>query len=570
MGSEKRVIFGFGEFILEKRDMQSRERVTVGRRICDFLEKSGYKHQQGDSKVFVGFKTGDYESFIPPKELGGKLYQSPQGFYCYDMNGFKRRLFGDSPVAPDNFHPFFLDVSDDIISSFGFGYGNHNNKVDPAGLMSGLSDIPRYLNIVRVKEDAVILTSRTGALKAQGPVMKLLRFYSHYLLKESKGDKFDPKDRRDIGPMSIIEMEKHFKDKSSSMKEDASEMVLWLVKELRSDSRDLHRKVYAFIKWMSKLISKDKMFIRFSLICRAVGIDGFTQRSDEGGFIHSDPPFQTVLLTRKCVQDKIVIDLRKDINVDEYVSKMKNPELAKKSLEEYKKNNTRSSLYKMPLKLISEDQRKRALSFMKQLKKGDFVKIGSIDESDGKGSGVYEAYLCEVVEPLGQESAKMETRCVRYLERYKHNFSKNLIDTFGLDVGNPLTFFFDRPRASEMPMLSAVTVNEEAFAYWVHRGKELKSKGLDFESYNAKLPSYYRVDKPILDFDKLLAGVDYLATVGLYLTPERLISFAKGHLSAMRGNFSFEKGRMYLSVYRGDLSKPIKTMYSGLANDLID
>lgn len=565
METKKRLIVSFGEYLLETRDLQSREPVTVGRRICDFLEKSGYKHQQGDSKVFVGFKTGDYQSFIPPKELGGKLYKSPQGFYCYDMNGFKRRLFGDSPVAPDNFHPFFLDKPDDIISSFGFGYGNYDNKVDPAGLI-GFDGIPRYLNIVRVKDDAVILTSHTGALKAHGPVMKLLRFYSHYLLKESNADKFDPKDRRDIGKMSIIEMEKHFKDKSSSMKEDASEMVLWLVKELRSDSRGLHRKVYAFIKWMSELIDKKKMFIRFSLICRAVGIDGFTQRRDEEGFIHSHPPFQTVLLTRRCVQDKIVIDLRKDIKVDEYVSKMKNPELAKKSREKDKIENRSSSTYKMPLNLIDEDQRKRAISFMRQLKKGDFVKIGSTDESD-EGRGLYEAYLCEVVEPLGQESAEMETRCVRYLERYEHNVSEDLIDTFGLDVGNPLTFSFDRPRASEMPMLSAATVNGEAFAYWVHRGKELKAKGLDFKSYIAKLPSYYRLDKPILDFDKLMSR-DHINTVCLDLTPERLVSFAKGYLCAMRQKYSFKKGRMYLSVYRGDLSKPIKTMYSGMANEL--
>jgi hypothetical protein len=566
MGSEKRVIFGFGEFILEKRDMQSRERVTVGRRICDFLEKSGFKYQQGDdSRVFVGFKTGDYESFIPPKELGGKLYQSPQGFYCYDMNGFKRRLFGDSPVAPDNFHPFFLDKSDDIISSFGFGYGNHNNKVDQAGI-SGYGNIPRYMNIVRVKDDAVILTSRTGWLKARGPVMKLLRFYSHYLLKESNADKFDPKDRRDIGNMSIIEMEKHFKVKSSSMKEEASEWVLWLVKELRSDSRGLHISVYSFIMWMSKLISEKKKFVRFSLICRAVGIDGFTQRSDEGGFIHSDPPFQTVLLTRRCVQDKIVIDLRKDINVDEYVSKMKNPELAKKTREKDKIENRRWSTYQMPLKLISEDQRERALSFMKQLKKGDFVKIGSLDEDTTRGVE-YEAYLCEVVEPLGQGD-KMETRGVRYLERYEYLADHHFTNPFGLDEEWLLTMSFDRPRAQEMPMISPVTLNGAEFAYWVYRSKELKAKGFDFESYNAKLESRDRVDEPIRDFDQLISSKGHLDCFDL--TPERLVSFAKGHLSAMRRNFSFEKGSMYLSVYRGDLSKPIKTMYSGLANDLIN
>ncbi len=64
--------------------------LTVAKKIVNFLKKHKYEYQPGkDSRIFMSFKTGDFDTIVPKVDLGGTQYSSPQGFYCFDMNVWK-------------------------------------------------------------------------------------------------------------------------------------------------------------------------------------------------------------------------------------------------------------------------------------------------------------------------------------------------------------------------------------------------------------------------------------------------------------------------------------------------
>ena len=119
-------ILKFWDFLLEAKKLEVEEGRRVGKRVVNFLKKSGFEYRgpSYDSNILINFKTGKYDSIIPPVALGGKLYQSPQGAYCFDLNAFKEKLFGDGEISPENLDIWYIVKDTDIISELGFGYGN--------------------------------------------------------------------------------------------------------------------------------------------------------------------------------------------------------------------------------------------------------------------------------------------------------------------------------------------------------------------------------------------------------------------------------------------------------------
>lgn len=554
------------KFLYEKREASAREKITTGKKIEEFLKKSKYTYKPGsDSNVFVSFKTGKFESFIPPRNTDG-VYKSPQGFYCFDMNMFKKRMFGDEEVSGENFNPINLKKSDDIISELGLGFANNNTNVADDGIDQ--FGFPRYLYLVRLKEGYKVLSRLSGRIKVEDPVKNLLRYYSHYFMKSDTSSKFDPKNKQDIGRLTLKEMLDYFKKKSNDLKEDIYESLIELIESVLNDKEDLHKIVYYFIKSFSETFGENKMFVRFTLICNSIGIDGFTQRKADGGFIHNTPDFQTLLLSRKSVDEIIIIDLIKDIRNDKYVSLSKDPEEMERIKKGKETGHFGDKNYRLPEK-INKEKQERVISFMKQLKKGDFVKI-TAEKLDRLKKG-YITMICQVIEPI-DENNEIATKGVNLVERYNWSFNYDY-NQFGFEKGAPRVDF-KRPKPEYRPLITPFAVNGPDYAYWCYRKKEFEKSGISWEEYISKLPERY--DSPS---DKVLKSLDDLINKNdTYITQDirpsidinRLIAFSNSYLSAIHPHEGARiSGPMTLSVYRGDLNKPIKVLRTEMANDII-
>jgi hypothetical protein len=496
--------------LLEKRDIKSREKLTVANRIVDFLKKYNfdYKGSGKDSEIFISFKTGDFETIIPPKSLGGKLYKSPQGFYCFDMNMFKQRLFGDEKISPENFNEDNLSRSNDIIRDLGLGYGNNNNKVDSENIWNPFSAIPRYLYFVKVKSGSLILSSNSNSLKFYDPLKKLLKDYSHLFLKDNDTTKFDPKDRRDngLGKMSFRELKNYFIENDEKYKKDFITKLKKLFNDINKDEKLLHVKMYRFLMHCCKSISDENIYIRFNLLCRSIGIDGFTQRKGEDEFIHYSPERQTLLLSEKCVEDLMKIDLKTELKVDRYVSGEKGKQNFESFLKSLKYGDIlydkkRESFvrfediesfvrgyniegkkdFKMnPEKFTKVDLNTNKIwQFIRTLKTGDWIKIQSISEESARNK-VLDCIIIQFKKiEIDGNKIKLEVRSKRFLEKVINN---NVIHyNIGEERFTNQKFDYNIDTSwKETPLFNTQRVNPSEYKYWIDNKSELEEKGADF------------------------------------------------------------------------------------------
>jgi hypothetical protein len=584
--------------LLEKRDIKSREKLTVANRIVDFLKKYSFEHGGSgkDSEIFISFKTGDFETIIPPKSLGGKLYTSPQGFYCFDMNMFKQRLFGDEKISPENFNEDNLSRSNNIIRDLGLGYSNNNNKVDSENIWNTFSSIPRYLYFVKVKSGSLILSSNSNALKFYDPLGKLLRDYSHLFLKDNDTTKFDPKDRRDngLGKMSFKELKGYFSENEEKYKKDFVTKLKKLFNDISKDEKLLHVKMYRFLMYCCKSISDENIYIRFNLLCRSIGIDGFTQRKGEDDFIHPSPEVQTLLLSEKCVEDLMKIDLKTELKVDRYVSGEKGKQNFESFLKSLKSGDVlydkkRESFVrfediesfvrgyniegKKDLKMDPEKFTKVDLNinkiwqFIKTLKTGDWIKIQRISEESGR-SKVLDCIIIQFkkIEVDGNK-IELEVRSKRFSEKVINN---NVIHyNIGEErfTNQKFDYNIDTKR-SETPLFNPQRVNPPEYKYWIDNKSELEEKGASWDTF-------------IDDKDKLVNNLEELFTNKYFTSEENRISiyddmnfltfltnFSKEYVWRVYGRGrDFNKQPMTLLQYRGDLKKPIKVIDSSSGQD---
>lgn len=585
--------------LLEKRDIKSREKLTVANRIVDFLKKYSFEHggPGRDSEIFISFKTGDFETIIPPKSLGGKLYTSPQGFYCFDMNMFKQRLFGDEKISPENFNEDNLSRSNNIIRDLGLGYGNNNNEVDSENIWNPFSSIPRYLYFVKVKSGSLILSSNSNALKFYDPLGKLLRDYSHLFLKDSDAVKFDPKDRRDngLGKMSFKELKGYFSENGEKYKKDFVTKLVKFFNDLGKDEKLLHVKMYNFLMYCCKSISDENIYIRFNLLCRSIGIDGFTQRKGENDFIHYSPEVQTLLLSEKCVEDLMKIDLKTELKVDRYVS----GESGKQNFESFLKslksgdvlydkkresferfediesfvsgyNGERKKDFKMdPEKFTKVDLNTNKIwQFIRTLKTGDWIRIQRISEESGR-SKVLDCIIIQFKKiEIDGNKIELEVRSKRFSEKVINN---NVIHyNIGDERFTNQKFDYNiDTKWSETPLFNPQRINPPEYKYWVDNKTELEKKGANWDTF-------------IDDKDELVNNLEELFTNRNFKTEENRISiyddmnlltfltnFSKGYVWRVYGRGKdLNKQSMALLQYRGDLKKPIKVIDSGVGFDI--
>lgn len=323
-------VFKFLEFLIEARDVQIEKKRSLGNQIVNFLKKNGFEYggPGRDSNIFLSFKVNKFTSIIPPIKVGGVLYQSPHGVYCFDMNGFKEKLFGEGEISPENFNEFNIQKLTNDIDDLGFGFDNvDRNKVkssaptQTAGLLGGVRNVPRYLYIFKMKDGANIYSKMTNENKYYDPIKNLLVNYSHYFLKDNRENKFSIKNKKEnleIKKLAPKDWMNYFQKTKEKWNDEFIERLTSVLESLigGKDQDRLHIKFYSFILGISKLF--DNHFVVFTLICNAIGVCGFTQRGGEGGFIHSAPDFQTVIVNTRCVEDYIIIDLG-DRSVDRLI-----------------------------------------------------------------------------------------------------------------------------------------------------------------------------------------------------------------------------------------------------------
>ena len=261
--------------------------ITVAKKIVNFLKRHSYKYEPSkDSKIFVSFKTGDFDTIVPPKSkgLGGQLYNSPQGLYCFDMNVFKKRLFGDEEIEASNFSSDNLIKSSNEVLDLGLGYGNHGNVVDAKNLWR--DGIPRWLYFVKVKDDAVVISSDKNAIFFFEPLMNFLNNYLHYFLKDNESKSFDTNYKKPVSSkkMSFEDYQSYFSQSSDKYKAGFIESLMNLLEAYDDDKERLDEIFYGFIVKCSELINSDKTYMIFTDICQDIGIDGFTQRKGQHTF----------------------------------------------------------------------------------------------------------------------------------------------------------------------------------------------------------------------------------------------------------------------------------------------
>jgi hypothetical protein len=574
----------FFEFLLEKQNIDQ----SVGKKICDFLVRSGYEYRPGyDSNVFISFKTGDFYTIIPPKALGGDMYSSPQGFYCFDMNGFKERLFGDDEILPENFKSSNLNKSSDAIQNLGLGYANNDNKVSDENIWE--NGIPRYLYFVRVKPGSNILSSVTDRTIVDS-LIRFMRYYSFYFLSDNKSKVFNPKNKVDIGKKSLIEFKKYFKENSVKYKEDFAETLIKLIDSIQKDNRKSHILFYDLIKMCCTLIggSYKRIYTRFRIMCESIGIDGFTQRKGESSFIHSLPEFQTVLLTETCVDELMKVDLVKeapvknkftDKDLDELTIDLKKYDVVYfrdadifKRISDIKK--FREDMMNPHNKEVWQRIEKVDLdkydnwNFIKELKKGDYLKITKDFLSDyktekGKISIIYKINSSspDYFDNTNEIFFNIEARLI--FEMYSR--SKSILFYINGKEYNP-SFSYDLNKQSQSQAIFDPKRIYPEYVYWLENREELEKKGATLETF---LGEYKTMD--IFDINQLFKSKDrkyYLETIkeDLQLL-ELLNNFQKRYANRVFSrvgsgtNKDFMKEDMTLLLYRGNLEKPYKIFY---------
>jgi hypothetical protein len=588
-------------YFVEKRNLESREKVTVSNRIVNFLEKYNFKYEgyAKDSNIFVSFKTGDFETIIPSRKLGGDQYTSPQGFYCFDMNGFKQRLFGDESISAENFSPDNLSRASNSILSLGLGYGNHGNEVDSENIWNPFTGIPRYLYFVKVKEGSLILSSNSNSLKFYDPLRNLLEFYSHIFLKENKSNVFDPKDKRDSGldKKSFKELKNYFSENKEKYNSNFIDSLLRLFKSIDKDEKDLHVTMYYFLMRCCKIISNDNAYLRFNLLCRSIGIDGFTQRKGENDFIHSSPEFQTLLLTESCVEDLMKIDLRRELKTDQYVSKEK----SKKNLDDFLKSNEKGDILfnkkqyrfirfdedfieklKEPisekLTINIEDYIKVNLNnneiwnFIKNIKSGDWIKINRLLKEEGYGGKINDKIEESII--IQFNDIKKNNNIISFDTRGKI-FNEYIVSDkyvnyrIGEESFNNIKYSYNLERKDkETPLFDPRLVNLQEYNYYLDNKLEFKSKGIKLEDM---IDDYY-YDEIVNNLEELFTNKNYqndVNRVRIYddmslltlLTNFKNKYVDRVYSSNRSGDFTKDKMKLYYYT-NGDIDKPFMVIDS--------
>lgn len=580
----------------EKRNLSSREKITVSRRIFDFLEKYNFNYEgySKDSNIFISFKTGDFETIIPPRKLGGSQYSSPQGFYCFDMNGFKKRLFGDDSISVENFNPDNLSRSSNEIVSLGLGYGNNNNKVDSENIWNNLSGIPRYLYFVKVKDGSLILTSNSNSLKFYDPLRTLLRYYSHIFLKDNELKKFYPKDKRDNGlyKKSFNELKNYFTENKEKYNSNFIDGLLKMIKSIKKDEKNLHVIMYGFLMRCCYIISNDNIYIRFNLLCKSIGIDGFTQRRGENDYIHPNPEFQTLLLSESCVDDLMKIDLKKELRTDQYVNREKNKISQNEFLKSlksgdilydkkyytfYRFNNSKELIEKYNRYNINKNKESYIdvnnlskvdlndndiWNFIKNIKSGDWIKITrNLDSSS------YKKTLQSMIIQINNisntdEIINFDIKGKMFDEIIANNCYINYEIGEFKAVNKEYKYNFER-KDSEHPLFDPRTINVPEYSYWIENKESFKSKGIEFKDI---IDDYY-YDEIVNNLEDLFTNKNYQSysnIVKIYDDMEllTLLTNFKNKYSGRvfyRNNNSFNKESMKLYYYTNDdIKKPFK------------
>ena len=585
----------YKEFIsslLEKRDLKTRQSITVSKKIVDFLKKYNFKYTGpgDDSKIFISFKTGDFETIIPSRALGGSQYTSPQGFYCFDMNGFKQRLFGDDEISPENFNPDNLSRSNNVISDLGLGYGNNGNKVDSENIWNNLNNIPRYLYFVKVKEGSLILSSNSVSRKILDPLQKLLKQYSHMFLKDSTVERFDPKDKRDNGldKMSWREIKNYFIENKDKYKSSFIGRLLDLFKSIDKDEKDIHASMYNFILYSCcGTINSENKYVRFTVMSKSIGIDGYTQRKNKE-FIHPSPEFQTILLTESCVEDIMKIDLKKELRVDKYVTDEKskkdlpqffqslragdilfNKKLSRyvrfKDEEDFKQRETTARNIINPNDWVKVNLGENKIwQFIKSLKSGDWIKISCVLEESNFKKVLSSMIIGFEEVNVNDSEVNFKLKGKRFLETVKNSTYINYQTEVDKKTNQKFDYNLEKSD-SQTPLFTPEVVNPPKWKYWLDNKSELESKGLKFED----IVDEHELEGVVKSLDELFTNKKYtyddnrvriwddMDLLGL------LTSFSKGYINRVFYNSkSFQKDTMTLLFYRGDLTKPVKVMLS--------
>ena len=611
----------FKLFLLEKRNLEEREKVSVSHRIVDFLNKYNYKYggSDKDSQIFISFKTGDFETIIPPKSLGGKQYTSPQGFYCFDMNGFKQRLFGDDEISFDNFSAENLKKSNNIIGDLGLGYANNGNSVDRENIWDEWSGIPRYLYFVKVKDGSLILSSNSNALKFYDPLEKLMRFYSHNFLKDNESELFDPKDKRgeELKNKSWIELKKYFTENKDKYNTVFINILMDLFKSIDKDEKLLHVKFYNFLLSCCRIINSNNQFVRFTLLCKSIGVDGFTQRVSEDAFIHPSPKYQTLLLTESCVGDLMKIDLKTELKNDRYVDSEK----AKQNWDEFAKNlkpedilydkknlkfyrfssfdninNANDRVKNIGYRVAAVDDKDRISknfhyklnpeglikidlsnnkiwNFIKTLKSGDWIKISSgriTASAFGRDLASKEDLSCLIIQlkkvEYLEDQFNIEIRSKAFSEKIKYNGYVNFI--INDERQNPQFKYDISTKDSETPLFDPQRVNQPKYKYWIDNKSELEKQGATWDIF---IDEY---DKPYIvnNLEEIFTNKKYTSESNRVRYIENdidllnfLTDFSNGYVNRVFSKYTnsdFSKEEMTLYLYRENTDKPIKVIYS--------
>jgi hypothetical protein len=605
-------------FFLEKRNLEEREKVSVSHRIVNFLNKFKYEYEgvKEDSKIFISFKTGDFETIIPSRSLGGSQYTSPQGLYCFDMNGFKQRLFGDDEIGFDTFSAENLKRGSNVIGDLGLGFGNNGNSVDNKNIWDSFSMIPRYLYFVKVKDGSLILSSNSNALKFFDPMTKLLKLYSHNFLKDNESKVFDPKDKRgeEFKNKSFDELKKYFTENKDKYKTQFTGNVngnplVDLMKAISKDEKKLHVKFYNFLLSCCSTINDKNEFVRFTLLCKSIGVDGFTQRIEDGGYIHPSPKYQTLLLTESCVEDLMKIDLKTELRTDKYVDNEK----AKQNWDEFTKNlkpedilydkknfkffrfssfdksnskvgnrevvlndkdriNKNKNFKFNPEGLIKVDlSNNKIWKFIKTLKVGDWIKIssnqttGSSYGSDVKSEKKLDCLIIQFKKlEILEDKINIEIRGKKFVEDIRSTRHVNF-DING-EHKNPSFPYDISKKDTETPLFDPQRINPVEYKYWIDNKSELEKQGLTWDSFIDEYDKRYIVN----NLEELFTNREYTYDSNRvrYIEDDIdllnfLTDFNNKYIDRVYHNYtSFNKKPMTLYMYRGNLDKPIKVIYS--------
>lgn len=517
----------FRIFEKESQSVQSESSLSVGSKIVNFLRKFGYTYDSGkDSKIFVSFKTGNYKTIVPPKELnlGGGHYSSPNGLYCWDMNYFKERLFGDDEINPNNFNYENLEAASNLIDNLCLGFENEREVPPDQKWREG---IPRWLWIVKMKDDSLIISSYTSEKVLSEKLITLLNNYSHYFLKSSNVTNFNPQDKKPIvqNLTNLESLKKFFSENAnnykpefiggmSSTKTDSGMRTEMPGVNQIFEQYTNHVELYYFIKLCSELIGGKSVFSVMTEICQAIGIDGFTQRGES--HLHPRPKNQTVLLNDEGVQSMIRIDLKEELGGS-----------AQKSGDRYSKAQI-------------EDFKKNKDEFLSQLKIGDIV----YNQKTQTFVRITKGILATGISNFGSHSSDYlipsQIKKINLDESEGWDFIKKLKDGDRIEIeildDSPSQIFKNSKSMKDYKKIS-----------W---DCELKINSINTETWE-------------VDVDESLANDPQTRKIeSLTSILEIIFEFKNGYGERLWGFRSFVKTKMKMSLFRGDSKEPIKTILS--------